>query len=269
MIEQRHEESREHWRDVWLAMEGSESHDVWYAVDEAKMAYLRPYLPESGRCLEVGCGTARLSRFLARRGYEVVGVDYEPEALKLAQRRIVDDGVEIPLALGDAFALPFADGSFDVVLSTGLLEHFAHPSPIVDEMTRVLKPRGLFYSDIVPRKFALMRLFEALTRHPREVWDRPFSRGQIGELLRESGLTVKTVFAAGILPPPLPLVGRWRFGKRLEDRAARAFIRLSSRLDGTSAAERLGIYYFACALKLNEAGAQARVNESIAAGRAA
>ena len=253
MTQGRQGESREQWRDAWLAADNREPRDVWYAIDETKMGYLKSYLPGSGACLEVGCGSARLSRFLARLGYRAVGMDYEPVAVRLAARRVADDRLDVALLLGDAFALPFATGSFDVVLSTGLLEHFADPSPIVAEMTRVLRPGGLFYSDIVPKKFALMWSLQALKRRRREFWERRFSRHQIESLLRDSGLSVKRVFAAGISLPELPLVGRWRLLARLQDRTALAFERMARPLDGTKAAELLGIYYFACAEKPVEA----------------
>jgi SAM-dependent methyltransferase len=242
-------ESREHWRDVWSADNRRDSHDVWYAIDETKMGYLRPYLPNSGRCLEVGCGSARLSRFLARLGYEVVSMDYEPAALEVAARRAKDDRLSVSLVLGDAFALPFATDSFDVVLSTGLLEHFAKPSPIAAEMTRVLKPGGLFYSDLVPRKFSLMRALQSLRLRREDVWERPFSRRQIETMLRGCGLSLRAVFAAGIFPPMLPLVGRSAKMARLQHRAAAAFGRLARPLDRTKLADVLGLYYFACAVK--------------------
>lgn len=245
-------ESRAYWGDLWSAARGNEPHDTWYAIDETKLSYLKPYLPESGRCLEVGCGSARLSRFLARLGFQAVGIDYEPAAIRLATGRSRDDGVEMALLLGDAFALPFATGSFDVVLSTGLLEHFADPSSIVAEMTRVLRPGGVFYSDIVPKKFALMRSFKAL-RLRRGAWERPFTRQQIAELLEQSGLSVRTVFAAGIFPPMLPLVGRSRLLARIQDKTLTKFGRPARVFDGTKAAELLGLYYFACATKPNSA----------------
>jgi len=248
MTEKQQCESREHWRDMWSSVNGREPHDIWYAIDETKMSYLRPYLPKSGTCLEVGCGTARLSRFLARLGYLTMGMDYEPTAIRLATRRVADDGLDVALLLADAFALPFATGTFDVVLSTGLLEHFADPSTIVAEMTRVLRPGGLFYSDIVPKKFALMRSLQVLPRR-QDAWERPFNRRQIEAMLGQAGLSPRTVFAAGIFPPLLPLVGRSRPLARFEDKAVTAIGRLMRSLDGTRAAELLGLYYFVCAHK--------------------
>jgi SAM-dependent methyltransferase len=269
MTEESRGESREHWRDFWSATARGEPHDVWYAIDETKMGYLRPYLPKSGRCLEVGCGAARLSRFLARLGYHAVGIDYEPAAIEVAARRAKDESLDVALLLGNAFALPFATGSFDVVLSTGLLEHFVEPMPIVAEMARVLKPGGLFYSDIVPKKFSLMRSLQALSPRRHEAWERRFSRTQIEAMLRRCRLSAKTVFAAGIFPPVLPVVGRSPAMARLQHRTAAAFGRLTRPLDGTRAAELLGLYYFACAVKPASAADHIPSNPTVAGTRRA
>ncbi|MBS3920889.1 MAG: class I SAM-dependent methyltransferase [Deltaproteobacteria bacterium] len=105
------------------------------------------------KSLEVGAGSGRLSRFLAERGYRTTCLDFSPQALKLAKKyydaaNLIGEFIE-----GEAGDMPFYDGEFDVVFSTGLLEHFEDPMPIIFEMVRVLRIGGLFYSDIVPKKF--------------------------------------------------------------------------------------------------------------------
>lgn len=242
-------ETQDFWHQLWTGMGDVETHDIWYEIDRTKLRYLKPYLPTRGLSLEVGCGTARLSRFLEDCGLSVVGLDYEPAALKLAAHRAKAAGQEMALVLGDAFSLPFADNSFGVVLSTGLLEHFADSGPIVSEMTRVLRPGGLFYSDIVPNKFSLMRLFKKLRRRRNDVWERGFNKAQITTLLSGKGLQVKTVFAAGIYSPLLPYVDRQPDLAFLQTKAMITLGRILSRLDGTEIAETLGLYYIACAQK--------------------
>jgi SAM-dependent methyltransferase len=242
-------ELQAYWQQLWASAEEADSQDIWYAIDEVKFSYLRRFLPPAGRSLEVGCGSARVSRFLAALGFDAVGLDCEAAAVQLAKRRFRSSGAKGDVLLGDGFALPFADESFDVVLSTGLLEHFPDPSPIVGEMTRVLRCGGLFYSDIVPKKFSLLRAFDRLPSRRRRHWERPFSKKEIEALLSEAGLRGTTVFAAGILPPTLPFIQRWRPMARLQDSSASLFYRMAWRLDGTKVAEMLGVYYFACAAK--------------------
>ena len=240
-------DSQAYWRQLWSSAGGAERRDVWYSLDEVKFRYLQQYLPQSGRALEVGCGSARVSRFLAGAGFEVVGVDCEPPAIHLAGQRLRASGVKADLLLGDAFGLPFSDQTFDVVLSTGLLEHFPDPSPIVAEMARVLRRGGLFYSDIVPKKFSLLRALDFLRIHRAGPYERPFTKGEIAVLLQNAGLSDITVFPAGVFPPFLPLLQRWRHIDRLHGRVAALFQKMAPCLDGTRVAELLGLYYFACA----------------------
>lgn len=245
-------EQRAYWRQLWATAGGWEQRDVWYALDEVKFDHLRRFLPPSGRSLEVGCGSARLSRFLSALGFDVVGLDYEETALSLAQQRFQEDVTSGGLLLGDAFALPFAAESFDVVLSTGLLEHFADPSPIVREMTRVLRRGGLFYSDIVPKKFSLLRMFSFFSRSRCGAWERFLNKAQIAAMMKDAGLTSSTVFAAGVLFPTLPLVWRWQPLARLHTKTSLLSCKMARRLDGSKAAEALGVYYSACARKLGQ-----------------
>jgi SAM-dependent methyltransferase len=137
---------------------------------------------------------------------------------------------------------------FDVVFSTGLLEHFEDPSPIVLEMARVLKPGGLFWSDIVPAKFSLLRALDGLRfeafRGKSTVFERSFTKGEIARLLQFAGIQNPTVFSAGVFPPLwLPGLGKLRAYRRLHANVAIAFKTAWSRLDGTAIADLLGFYY--------------------------
>ena len=81
---------------------------------------------------------------------------------------------------------------------------------------------------------------------------------------------MKKVFAAGIFPPSLPLIGRRQFLARLQDKTALAFGRLTRPLDGTRLAELLGLYYFACAEKpVDGTGEGTATTKAAANGRAA
>lgn len=228
-------------------------------LDRIKLEHLRSLLPGAGRTLEVGCGSARLSCFLAMAGYRTTCLDPSIPALRVARANYSMGNVLGAFVSGDGFRLPFADGRFDVVLSTGLLEHFEDPSPIVREMVRVLRPGGIFYSDIVPRKFSLFRSLDwvgrlkhslfARGRQPEEFYERSFTRREILALLEGCGLVGVRVFPAGVVPPYLPLVFRF---PRLREGQVRLVERTRGfwkRWDGTRLAAWLGFYYFAWATK--------------------
>ncbi len=74
-------------------------------------------LRSTERVLDVATGSGNAALAAARRGCEVVGVDYVPALLERARQRAVSEGVDATFVDGDAEDLPFADGSFDVVTS--------------------------------------------------------------------------------------------------------------------------------------------------------
>ena len=101
--------------------------------------------PVSGRrVLDVGCGAAQCSRWLAKQGAGAVGLDLS--ARQLAHARRIDDELGIaPLRLvqADATALPFADGSFDLAFSAyGAVQFVADSAAVMREVARVLRPGG-------------------------------------------------------------------------------------------------------------------------------
>jgi 2-polyprenyl-3-methyl-5-hydroxy-6-metoxy-1,4-benzoquinol methylase len=243
-------EARAAWAKSWQEVDVTLAHrDVFYYMDRIKQAYVRRLLPPGSRCLEVGCGSGRLSALLARDGHQLTCMDYTLEALHAAQRNFASAQLSGRFVQGDAFALPFAAGSFDAVFSTGLLEHFEDSLPVVAEMTRVLRPGGIFFSDIVPRKFSLLRAFEFM-RPQRAVFERAFTRDEILEMLEHAGLKSAGTFPAGVFPPFwLPIIVRSATYRRAHGRVVRSLLPVLRRLDRSWLAEKLGFYWFCWGFK--------------------
>jgi SAM-dependent methyltransferase len=107
-------------------------------------------LPRGGRVLEVGCGRGVALPVLAERlqPSSLVGVDVDGALVEIARQRIVRSGTRAEVRTGDVRALPFENGSFDVVIDFGTCYHVGGgPSgrlAALNEIARVLRVGGLF-----------------------------------------------------------------------------------------------------------------------------
>lgn len=110
------------------------------------LAPLRP----GARVLEVGCGRGSMGAYFSAQGQEVHLLDVSLDALRLARRHFAGHGLSGHPVQGDAFALPYPDRTFDVVVSIGLLEHFDDIAGLLREQARVLRPGGTLLGYVVP-----------------------------------------------------------------------------------------------------------------------
>ena len=131
----------------------------WYEASDDPVALLRaesrhrnPWLAEQiasvlgdrpCSVLDVGCGAGFLANYLAERGHRVIGLDASDESLAEGARH--DRTGTVDYEHGDALALPYIDGNFDVVCAMDFLEHVEEPERAIAEAARVLAPGGLFF----------------------------------------------------------------------------------------------------------------------------
>jgi ubiquinone/menaquinone biosynthesis C-methylase UbiE len=94
------------------------------------------------RLLEIGCGIAIDGRYFASHGVDYNAVDLSGESLGLARRHFELKGLPPRFSNADATRLPFADGTFDVVYSSGVLHHVPDMRAACSEAVRVLRPGG-------------------------------------------------------------------------------------------------------------------------------
>ncbi len=100
------------------------------------------------RLLDAGCGGGRHCFGALSRGASVVGLDLDPDGLAIARAGIRERCEQDPNGLhggvlqGDVFHLPFADGAFDRVICSEVMEHVHDYAAAVRELARVLRPGG-------------------------------------------------------------------------------------------------------------------------------
>lgn len=105
-----------------------------------------------GRALDLGCGEGRHTRFLAGRGFSVIGVEYQREAL---DRAVVHGGENRIFVRGDIFRPPFKEGVFDVVLDYGVFHHIRRrdSAPYVEFLARLLVAGGYLFLSCFSRDY--------------------------------------------------------------------------------------------------------------------
>jgi SAM-dependent methyltransferase len=92
--------------------------------------------------VELGCGTAYFSAWLAKRGARPVGVDPTPAQLETARRMQEETGITFPLVEAPAEAVPLPDASFDLAVSEYGASLWAVPERWLAEASRLLRPGG-------------------------------------------------------------------------------------------------------------------------------
>jgi SAM-dependent methyltransferase len=137
------------------------------------------------RVLDIGCGRGEIVLHAARRGADVVGIDYSADCLRLTRRTLEvasdRDQDRVALSHADATALPFEDKVFERVLMLDIVEHLHdwQISRALREAYRVLSPEGYLVLHTLPNRWALQYgyplfrlLWRRLPRTPRSDVER-------------------------------------------------------------------------------------------------
>jgi SAM-dependent methyltransferase len=160
---------------------------------------------EPARVLEIGCGTAIDSYILAERSTaNFVGIDLSLPSVQVAARCAQYFPRPIYLAAADATRLPFADATFDIVFSQGVVEHFRDPSAMLQDQLRVMKPDGILVITVPQRRTGYTRFKHAEMAKGTWPWgwETEYSPGELRRLGRSFGLK------------PIAVVGYDHWGSR-------------------------------------------------------
>ncbi len=147
------EDVRSYWNEYVNDIEVTEfprGSDEFFAALERyrydKIDYLRDYVGfdryAGKKVLEIGCGVGHDLMQFARAGADVSARDLTENAVELATKNLAREGFSGDIRQGNAEALDFPDGTFDVVYSHGVLHHTVDTEKSIGEVHRVLKPGG-------------------------------------------------------------------------------------------------------------------------------
>lgn len=99
--------------------------------------------------LEIGCGLMFLGQKIAKKAKMVIGVDFSPTALKIADRMFREKGIKnYLLVLGDIQQMPLKEGIIDLIYGGGVIEHFKDTQKCVNELYRVLGTGGVSFNTV-------------------------------------------------------------------------------------------------------------------------
>ena len=157
-----------------------------------------------GRVLELGCGAGTYVRLLAKRGHPAVGLDYSLPSL---HRAVTADAPGAGrYVAGEAYALPFADESFQGLVCIGVFQALTRPEEALREMLRVLAPGGrMLVETLNPWSPVAMarRARSRITGEPLQL--RYGAPGVIEKALAAAGATKRR--RIGLVLPPRSLPG--------------------------------------------------------------
>lgn len=140
--------------------------------------------------LDLACGPGLVACAFARHAGQVTGIDITPAMLEQAAKRQQEQGLDnLVWQLGDVQALPYADASFDLVITRYSFHHFQHPGQALAEMIRVCKPGGrVLVADVAmpPDKSAAYDRLEIM-RDPSHT--HALTTVEFSELFLNSGLS--------------------------------------------------------------------------------
>ena len=125
---------------------------VQFEVAQRLAAKFPPAQAKTGfkTILEIGCGTGNFTSLLADRfpGAKILALDFSPEMLSKARRKMQTAAIELVCAEGERFLAKAPDRSFDLVVSNGSLQWFSDIDKTLADIARILSPRGTFHCSI-------------------------------------------------------------------------------------------------------------------------
>jgi 2-polyprenyl-6-hydroxyphenyl methylase / 3-demethylubiquinone-9 3-methyltransferase len=109
--------------------------------------------PNGKTALEVGCGGGILTEEICKMGFITTGIDPSEQSLRTAINHAKISKLDIKYDKGTGERLPYSDNSFDCIFCCDVLEHVNDLPKVISEISRVLKPQGVFFYDTLNRTF--------------------------------------------------------------------------------------------------------------------
>lgn len=140
-----HQESREETETHPLALFFDRVEKLPDVIARRRRSYELLQIEKGMRVADIGCGAGtaacEMAELVGPSG-TVIGIDISEALVDVAKRRAARRGIKVDLQVGDAAALPFADGSLHAYRAERVYQHLREPAPFLNEARRVLAPGG-------------------------------------------------------------------------------------------------------------------------------
>lgn len=174
-MNQRNPQSEQMAHESMVRNLAAQAEAIW---PQEQPLFARHALPERARILDIGCGTGEILLRLASAcpGASLIGVDLHEPHLALARERGRTFGSRIEFRTGDAFALDFPDGTFDLTICRHMLQAVPEPRLVLAEMKRVTRPGGRLH--VVAEDYGMIHCHPCAVDDDRFWRDGPITLGE-------------------------------------------------------------------------------------------
>jgi len=163
--------------------------------------------PSTKLLLETGVGTGRFATWLAKKGFEVVGIDLSKEMLKKSKAKKALLNVDVALVMADVHHLPFKQGMFDACICINVMDHFPDVTGFLRQVNYVINQDGYFvfnfsnvYSPYLPVALAINSNKQAMFRGGK-IQSHWFTLREVDDMLAKSGFVITKVKGCFIASP--------------------------------------------------------------------
>ena len=189
----------QYWDENWRRHGGSQGAQLlnqgggyfWRRIDQSLDSIFSRLGPGEHRLIEIGAGASEWLPYLHRRfGFAVHGLDYSEVGCQRARENLAALGVPGEIHLADMFSPPEElCGSFDVVVSFGVIEHFGDTAAALTACSRYARPGGLVVTMIPNMKGLYGQLYQLFDRRVFDI-HVPLDLDDLSKAHRQAGLPV-------------------------------------------------------------------------------
>ncbi|PRP73392.1 putative 3-demethylubiquinone-9 3-methyltransferase [Planoprotostelium fungivorum] len=188
-----------------------------HAMNDARVGFFAKYLSitkeerqHEGRELtfhDIGCGGGICTEELAKRGFNMIGVDMSKESIRQATTHAREQGIQnVNYVIGNAYDLSFIPpASSDGVVMSDVLEHFHDLPTVVHQVSRMLRPGSFLVFDTMKRNWLTFIINEVVQNSPLAIlpqhthhWSLMINVEELKTLLDREGMELKIVKGLGI-----------------------------------------------------------------------